>query len=152
MRLQSYGLGLDDVAKALSAANVITAVGRLEDRYRLYLVLTDAPLRRTEEIGQTIITSGRTGLVRLADVASVRQGSEPQWTRVTADGRPAVLLSIYQQPGSNSVQIAADVAASLRPLSSQLPPGVRLSNWYDQSELVLASVSSVRDAILIGAV
>jgi multidrug efflux pump subunit AcrB len=69
---------------------------------------------------------------------------------VTADGRDAVLFSVYQQPGSNSVQIASDIKAKLATFRGQLPPGVRIASWYDQSELVLASATSVRDAVLIG--
>jgi multidrug efflux pump subunit AcrB len=62
-----------------------------------------------------------------------------------------VLISIYQQPGSNSVQIAADVRAQLAALQPQLPPGITVASWYDQSDLVVASAASVRDAILVGA-
>ncbi len=149
-RLTAYGLTLGDVAQALSAANVVSAVGRLEDHYKLYLAIADTRLTKLKQIGQTIIRSGSQGIVRLEDVAQVTDGVVPQWIKVDADGRPAVLLNIYQQPGSNSVQIARDIHAKLAAYRSQLPPGVKLANWYDQSVLVTAAASSVRDAILIG--
>ncbi len=149
-RLMAYGLTLGDVAQALSAANVVTAVGRLEDHYKLYLEIADTRLRNIRQIGDTIIKSGSNGIVRLDDVAVVSDGVVPQWIKVNADGRPAVLLDIYQQPGSNSVRIARDVHAKLADYRSQLPPGVKLANWYDQSVLVVNSAASVRDAILIG--
>lgn len=149
-RLIAYGLTLGDVAQALSAANVVTAVGRLEDHYKLYLEIADTRLKTIRQIGDTIIKSGNNGIVRLEDVAQINDGVVPQWIRVNADGRPAVLFNIYQQPGSNSVQIARDVQAKLASYRSQLPPGVKLANWYDQSELVVNSAASVRDAILIG--
>ncbi len=152
MRLQAYGLTLDDVSKTLAAANVVSAVGKLEDRYKLLLVLVDASLHGTADIGQTVVSRGANGIVRLNDVANLERSSVPQWTRVTADGTEAVLISIYQQPGSNSVQIAADVKKQLAAIRAQLPPGIAIANWYDQSDLVVASAASVRDAILIGAV
>lgn len=152
LKLLGYGLTLDDVAKTLSAANVISAVGKLEDRYKLFLVLSDSRLRKPEDIGQTILATGRNGFVRLGDVATIRQSTVPQWIRVTADGKDAVLVSIYQQPGSNSVQMSKDVQSKLDALQAQLPPGIKIANWYDQSNLVIASAASVRDAILIGAV
>lgn len=151
-RLQALGLTLDDVSKALSASNVVAAAGKLEDRYKLLLVLTDASLRTGDDIGDTVVTHGDTGIVRLRDVATVQHAAVPEWIRVTADGQDAVLISIYQQPGSNSVQIASDVKARLATLQPQLPPGITLASWYDQSDLVVASAASVRDAILIGAV
>lgn len=149
-RLIAYGLTLTDVAQALSAANVVTAVGRLEDHYKLYLAIADTRLQSLRQIGNTIIKTSGGAVLRLNDVASVSNSVVPQWTRVNADGRPAVLFNIYQQPGSNSVQIARDVAAKLAAYQAQLPAGVKLANWYDQSVLVLDSAASVRDAIMIG--
>jgi CzcA family heavy metal efflux pump len=149
-RLMAYGLTLGDVAQSLSAANVVTAVGRLEDHYKLYLAIADTRLQNLRQIGDTVIKSGTNGVVRLDDVAQVSDGVVPQWIKVNADGRPAVLLNIYQQPGSNSVQIARDVEAKLTTYRSHLPPGVKLAKWYDQSALVVDSAASVRDAILIG--
>lgn len=151
-RLQALGLSIDDVSKAVAATNVISASGKIEDRYKLLLVLSDASLQSAEDIGQTVIAHGSSGIVRLRDVATIQHASVPEWIRVTADGKDAVLISVYQQPGSNSVQIAADVRAEFETLHKQLPPGITLASWYDQSDLVVASAASVRDAILIGAV
>ena len=150
-RLEAYGLALSDVSAALSAANVVTAVGRIEDHYKLYLAVSDTRLQSLAQIGRTVLRSGTNGLVRLSDVATVTDSTVPQWIRVNADGKDAVLLDVYQQPGSNSVQIAADVAARLKGYAKQMPPGVKVAKWYDQSELVVAAAASVRDAILIGA-
>ena len=147
-RLATFDLSLSDVSTALSAANVVKAVGRLEDHYKLYLAVSDTRFRNLDEIRQTVLKTGKNGLVRLDDVANVIRGVAPQWLRVNADGHDAVLLNIFQQPGSNSVQIARDVKARLD--GAQLPRDVKLANWYDQSELVVASAASVRDAILIG--
>src|SRR5258706_1781307 len=149
-KLPAYGMTLDDVAKTLSAANILSAVGRLEDLYKLNLVVSDTRFRNLDEIRQTVLRSGPDGVVLLEDVAIVESATVPQWTRVTADGKNAVLFSIYQQPGSNSVQIANDVKARLAAYQAHLPPRVKITNWYDQSQLVVASASSVRDAILIG--
>jgi CzcA family heavy metal efflux pump len=151
-RLQAYGLAMGDVARALSAANVITAVGRLEDHYKLYLAIADTRFHNADEIGQTVLKTGADGIVRLEDVATVRRGVAPRWQRVTADGHDAVIFQIFQQPAGNSVRIAADVRARLAAFKSHLPAGVRIANWYDQSRLVVASAASVRDAILIGIV
>jgi CzcA family heavy metal efflux pump len=150
-KLQALGLSIDDVSKAVAATNVITAAGKLEDRYKLLLVLADASLHTADDIGQVVVTHGPIGIVRLRDIATIEHATVPEWIRVTADGQDAVLISIYQQPGSNSVQIAADVKQALARVAPQLPPGIEIASWYDQSDLVTASAGSVRDAILIGA-
>ena len=108
-RLEAHGLTLSDVSSALSSANTISAVGRLEDRDKLFLVLVDNSLAGTDAIGRTVLQKGVTGILRVADIATVELGTAPQWTRVTADGRDAVILLVYQQPDGNTVQIARDV-------------------------------------------
>src|SRR6266850_2527881 len=151
-RLDSYGLSLSDVAKALSAANVIQAVGRLEDHYKLYLAMSDTRLMSIEQIRATILRAGPARLVRLGDVATVSEGTAPQWVRVTADGHDAVIFQVHQQPGGNTVQIARDIKTKLAEFRKQLPAGVNVANWYDQSELIVSSARSVRDAIIVGVV
>lgn len=151
-RLQAYDLTLSDIARTLSAANVITAVGRLEDHYKLYLAMADTRLTTLDEIRRTIVKSGPNGIVHLEEIADVQRGTVPQWQRVTADGRDAVLINVYQQPGGNTVRIAQEIKAKLTSFRSQLPPGVNISAWYDQSELIVNSAASVRDAIIIGVI
>ena len=149
-RLASLNLSLNDVAKAVSAANVITAVGRLQDHYKLYLMISDTRFHDLDQIRETILRSGKNGLVRLDDIATVSKSTAPQWTRATADGHDAVLFQVYQQPGGNTVQIAREIKKKLSGLRARLPKGIRIANWYDQSQLIVASAYSVRDAIIIG--
>ncbi|MGI8432275.1 MAG: efflux RND transporter permease subunit [Chthoniobacterales bacterium] len=149
-KLQSFQMTLDEVAKALSAANVLVAIGRLEEYDKLYLVISDTRFKKFEEIEQTVLRSSPAGVVRLKNVATVEHSTAPQWTRVTADGRDAVLFQVYQQPGGNTVQIASGVKAKLAESGKQIPAGIKIANWYDQSDLIVASAHSTRDAVLIG--
>lgn len=151
-RLDSYGLSLSDVTKSLSAANVIEAVGRMEDHYKLYLAISDTRFINAGQIGDTVLRSGAGGVVKLGDVATVSDGTTPQWTRVTADGHDAVIFQVHQQAGGNTVSIAGEIKNKLAEFRGRLPSGVKIANWYDQSELISASEKSVRDAILAGVV
>ncbi len=147
-KLGAYDLTFSDVAKLLSASNVLQAVGRLEDHYKLYLLLSDTRIHSLETIENTVLRSGADGLVRLNDIARIYPTTAPKWQRVTADGHDAVLVQIYQQPGSNTVKIVEDIQQRLK--AKKLPAGVRIANWYDQSQLITESAKSVRDAIVIG--
>jgi len=149
-KLAAYGLTFIDVARSVSASNVLQAVGRMEDHYKLYLLLSDTRIRSLQTIEETVLRSGADGLVRLNDVARVYPTAAPQWLRVTADGHDAVLVQIYQQPGGNTVQIVDGVNQRLDAYRDKLPKGVQIANWYDQSQLITGSAKSVRDAIAIG--
>jgi len=80
----------------------------------------------------------------------VGQSTLPVYTTVTANGKNAVLLNIARQPASNTVAVANAVDAEIAQLRQKLPHGVKLEPFYDQSQLVRDSISSVRDAIFIG--
>ena len=148
--LANYGLTLDDLSKALAGINVLKVVGRIEDRHKLLLALTDTSLHSLQDIAGTVVKTSANGAVRLSDVARVTSGAQPNYTIVTADGRRAVILQIFQQPSGNTVQIVSDIRHVLGDFAPKLPRGVAIHNWYDQSQLILDSASSVRDAILIG--
>ena len=149
-RLQAFNMTLSDVAQALSAANVLSAVGKFEDHDKLYLIISNTSYRSIRQIQQVVLRTGANGLVRLGDVATVTLATKPQWTRVDADGHPAVLLQIFQQPGGNTVQIAQDIKNKINGFKKNLPAGINIATWYNQSQLILASAASVRDAVIIG--
>src|SRR5256884_3711563 len=151
-KLQSFKLTLAEVASALSASNVQVAVGHLEQYNKLYLVVSDTRFQEFEEIERTVLRSTPDGVVLLEDVAQIEHSSEPQWIRVTADGHDAVLFQVYQQPTGNTVEIASGIKAKLREMKKQIPNGVKIADWYDQSDLITASEYSTRDAVLIGIV
>src|SRR5439155_9982248 len=79
--------------------------------------------------------AGRGAIVRLRDVAVVRRDVSPQFILVTADGHDAVQLDVFQQPGGNTVDIARSIRDVLAAEQSRLP-GVTLTCWYDQSDLI----------------
>ncbi|MDR3389793.1 MAG: efflux RND transporter permease subunit [Rudaea sp.] len=147
-RLALYDLGLGDLVAAISAGNALQAVGRVQDHDKLYLVVANSDLRRLDDLNQIVVRSSPEGIVRLSDVADVQNGAAPQWIRVAADDKPAVLFNVFEQPDGNAVQIAQQVRQRLADF--KLPAGVKLANWYDQSVLVVESAASVRDAVLIG--
>ncbi|MGC3990313.1 MAG: efflux RND transporter permease subunit [Chthoniobacteraceae bacterium] len=149
-KLQAHDLALSDVATALSASNVLTAVGKQEQYDKLYLIISDTRLQKFAEIKNTVLRSTPGAVVLLRDVASVVDAVEPRWTRVTADGHDAVNFLVYQQPGGNTVEIAQGIKDKLQEISKQIPAGVKIANWYDQSGLIVASAATTRDAVIIG--
>ena len=152
LRLRALNLSLGDVAAAVSHAATIQAMGRLSDHYKLYLLLADNQPTTVGALRNIVVRAGAAGVVRLGDVAAVGLSHVPQWIRVNADGQNSVLMQVYQQPDANSVQIASDVKQRLKDYAPQIPAGVRIANWYDQTQLVTGAAASVRDAIAIGIV
>jgi len=150
-KLQAANVTLNEVINALTANNVVTAVGRIEDHYRLYLALSDTRFQTIDDIKHTVLGHSNNGVIDLDDVAKIVDGTVPQWTRVTANGQDAVLLNIMQQPGANTVSITRDIKKQLVLFQNQIPKDIQIKTYYDQSQLVTAAAKTVRDAIIIGA-
>ena len=149
-RMQALGLTLSDVAKALSASNILSSVGKLQDHDRLYLIISDSRFTNLKRISHVVLRTGDNGVIRLSDVARVEPNIRPQWIRTTADGHRAVLLQVFQQPGGNTVRISRQIKRALKIYKKSLPLGVLIATWYNQSQLILQAADSVRDAVCVG--
>jgi CzcA family heavy metal efflux pump len=150
-QLVSSGVTITDLVNAIQASNIIDSPGLYEANHQLILGLVGAQVHDIDQLRQLVVKTTAAGApVRVADVATVEQATMPVYTTVTANAKPAVLLNISRQPASNTVAVADAVAAEIKQLEANLPQGVRLEPFYDQSQLVRDSISSVRDAILIG--
>ncbi|MGH8256019.1 MAG: efflux RND transporter permease subunit, partial [Steroidobacteraceae bacterium] len=151
-KLRAYGLTLTDVTDALSATNQLAAVGRLEDDDRLYLTIGNNAFTSVQSVGQVALHTGANGIVRLADVASVQNGTVPQWLLVDDNGKPAVTIDVYQQDHADSLSLEKTVDSTLNGFMASQPPGIHVYKWYDQTQLVRSSISAMAEAIVIGLV
>ncbi|MGH8124611.1 MAG: efflux RND transporter permease subunit [Rhodanobacteraceae bacterium] len=149
-RLRAQNLTMADVVHAVSGAANITAMGRLSDHYKLFLLLANNQPGSIKALGDVVIRAGPGGVVTIGDIATVKRGVKPEWVRTGADGKPAILMQVFQQPSANSIAMVDAVKARLAAYAPQMPKGVKIAAWYDQTQLVRESAGSVRDAILIG--
>ncbi len=151
-KLNSYGMPLTKVTDALRSNNIISPSGMVQENYHLYLTTVTGLLRTREEIENTVVDIRAGTPVAVKNLAQVVAGERPTYNVVTANGRPAVLVNVLQQPDGNAVQIADAVNAELRDIKTLLPPDIELATFYDQSVLVRESISGVTESILIGLV
>jgi CzcA family heavy metal efflux pump len=152
-KLQAAGVTILDLTNAIQTSNIIDSPGLYQQDHQLVLALVGAQAHDIDGLKQLTVKTTTSGApVRIGDVADVVPATMPIYTAVTADNQPAVLLNITRQPSSNTVAVADGVAAVVADLTTKLPKGVILTPYYDQSQIVRESISSVRDAILIGLV
>ena len=150
-RMTALGVSLSDVVATLGKANNVRGLGKIEDRHRLYLILLENRIATIDELAAVPVKAGASnaGVVTLGQIATITPAAAPVYTRVTSDGKRAVLVNVRQALNGNTVAIVQAVDARLAELN--LPPSVKVSTYYDQSELVIGAANSVRDAILLGA-
>jgi CzcA family heavy metal efflux pump len=152
-KLLTANVTVTDILDAVRRTNLIDSPGLLQQNHQLYLGLVNGQVKSPDQLGQIVIKSTPAGVpVRISDVAEVGPAVKPVYTVVTANGRAAVLLSISRQPDANTVAVAREVHAEIDRIRGSLPLGIHIEPFYDQSEIITASITSVRDAILIGLV
>jgi CzcA family heavy metal efflux pump len=147
-RLADQRLTYDDLANAIKNATGVSAVGRISQDYKQYLIVSAQEAHAPEDIAAVVVGHG----LRVRDVATVTLGTEDHVRIIAGDGRPAALLNITRRPGGSTLLLADSVASLAASVSKTLPPGVTLKPVYDQGALVRDAVKSVRDAMIIGAV
>jgi hydrophobe/amphiphile efflux-1 (HAE1) family protein len=149
-RLAAHGVSAQQVVDAVKNSNIIASPGLIEENHQLELALVSGQAVTPDQLNSIVVATVNNAPVKLSDVATVGQGFEPQYTIVTADWRPAVLINVNRQPDANTVTVVDEVTAELAAVRPQLPKDVRVVPFYDQSLLVRESMNSVRDSILIG--
>jgi len=149
-RLNAHDVSVQQVADAVRNSNVVASPGLIEENHRLELTLVSGQATLPEQLNSIVVAVVNNAPITVADVATVGAGVEPQYTIVTADGHPAVLLNIRRQPNANTVTVDDEVKTELAAIEPLLPKDVKIAPFYDQSLLVRESMKSVRDSILIG--
>ena len=139
-----------DIVNAVNHTNVVDSPGLLNRNHQLFLALVDGQVHSVDDIGNIVIKHVNNVPVRVRDIGKVIPAVEPVYTVVSANGKPAILLSVNRQPNSNTVDVADEVHQEMAAIRPTLPSGVDVRPFYDQSNIVQESIASVRDAIVIG--
>jgi len=152
-KLVQAAVTIPNILDAIGRSNMIDSPGLIEANHQLVLSLVSGQTKTAEEIANIVIKTSPAGTpIRIGDVAKVGPSVMPVYTRVTANAKPAVLLNINRQPDSNTVVVANAIHDEIEQIRKELPKGVDLRPFYDQSLIVTESIASVRDAILLGLV
>jgi multidrug efflux pump subunit AcrB len=142
---------ISDLLAAIASTNVIESPGLYQSHHELLLGLVGGQVHSAEELSQVVVKLTASGVpIHIGDVARVVASTKPVYTMVTADGHPAVLLNVLRQIGSNALGVSKEVSNEVEKIRKTLPTGVKIEPFYQQADLIQASITSVRDAILIG--
>lgn len=145
-------VSLPEIADRLRATNNVVSVGRLDQNYQQFLVLTNSQFRSLDDVGNTVISGEATNPVRLRDVATIQQGAADRRTLVTGNGKPAAVINVTRQLGGNITAVSDQVKEIAFHGKNLIPSTLHISTVYDLAEFVRESMASVFEAIIVGAV
>ncbi|MGH8112421.1 MAG: efflux RND transporter permease subunit [Rhodanobacteraceae bacterium] len=147
--LNSYGIGLEDVRAAISAANANSPKGHIDQAGQRYEVISNDQISKAAPYRNLIIAYRNGAPVRLGDVATVENSAENIRNAGLYNGKEAVLVIVYPSPGGNIVNTVAQIKRALPPMEAALPHDVHVSIALDRSQSVDAAVHETERTLFI---
>jgi cobalt-zinc-cadmium resistance protein CzcA len=152
-KLARYGVHLDDLARALRDSNKNTGGGYVQQSADQYIVHGNGVFRTLQQIQAVIVTVlPDYSVVTVGDLATVQLDRNIRTGAALWNGQEAVLGTVFMLLGENSRTVAAATVERLAEIDSSLPDWVQMEILYDRSELVDATIETVRENLLYGAV
>ena len=148
-KLNSYGLGLEDVRAAISAANANSAKGHLDQGDQRYVVLSNDQITKAAPYRDLVVAYRNGAPLLLRDIAQVRDSNENIRNAGLYNGKSAVLVIVYPMPGSNVVSTVSQIRNVLPAIEATLPSSVHVGVAIDRSESVRASVADTERTLFI---
>ena len=149
--LEARGLDATGVADAIRHAGEVESVGLLDANRELYLGLADARPPNLDALAALPIPVENGTPVPLGRLGTIALAPAPQFTRYAAQSRDAVLVNLLREPSASTVDLADEARRWFHEHAAEIPTDVHVQTFYDQSQLVRASVGSVRDSLIVGA-
>jgi multidrug efflux pump len=147
--LANYGIGLEDVRTAMAQVNANVPKGYLADGLSRWTLTDNDQLYKADQYRPVIITYRKGSPVRLSDVANVYDAVEDIHTAGLANGKPAVVIIVWRQPGANIVGTVDRVRAALPQLQASIPAAAGLSVASDRTTTIRASVADIQITLII---
>ena len=147
--LNHYGLGLEDLRTVLNNANANRPKGSLANGDHTWSLSATDQLLKADAYRPLIVTYRNGGAVRLGDVATVTDSVEDIRTGGLANGKPAVLIIVYRQPGANIIDTVDRVLELLPSFRASFPPSVNVSVVLNATTTIRASVRDIELTMLI---
>ncbi|MBK5536212.1 efflux RND transporter permease subunit [Pseudomonas sp. TH08] len=148
-RLNRYGVSLEQVRQVIQAANVNLPKGTLALGDQSYGLKANDMLYQGADYAPLVVKQRNGDLVRIADLGDVSEDVEDLRNFGLSNGKPAVLLVVFKQPGANVIDTVDAVKADLPFLQSSIPSAIKINVLMDRTSTIRASLRDVELTLLI---
>jgi HAE1 family hydrophobic/amphiphilic exporter-1 len=148
--LQAAGVSIGQVVQAVQSQNLAAPVGRIEKDFVEQAIRLRGRIDRPEDFAQIVVSNSNGRLLRLSEVAKVRDATEEQRTLALYNGQEAVGIDIKKSQGYSTTAVAERVLQRVERINRRLPQGVKLQIIQNAGDRVAASVESVTSSLIEG--
>ncbi|MEA2946625.1 MAG: multidrug efflux pump, partial [Alphaproteobacteria bacterium] len=147
--IYKYGIGLEDVRAALAGANAHSPKGGIDVGDQRYQIYANDQANKADDYKSLIIAYRNGAAVHLSDVGEVTDGVENLRNAGLANGKPAVLIILYRQPGANIISTVDLVKGLLPQLRASISPAIDLGLAVDRSTTIRTSLRDVERTLIL---
>jgi multidrug efflux pump len=147
--IYKYGIGLEDVRAALASANAHSPKGGIDVGDQRYQIYANDQANKAEDYKSLIVAYRNGAAVHLSDVGEVTDGVENLRNAGLANGKPAVLIILYRQPGANIISTVDLVKALMPQLRASVSPAIDIALGVDRSTTIRTSLRDVERSLII---
>jgi multidrug efflux pump len=147
--LNKLGIGVEKVASALNSANANRPKGEVANAVNAWQITTNDQLFKADDYRKIIVAGNANGIVRLGDVADVQDSVEDIRNAGLANGKPAVLMIVFRQPGANIIDAVDRVKALIPEFQASIPAAMKLDVVLDRTITIRASVVDIQRTLII---
>jgi hydrophobe/amphiphile efflux-1 (HAE1) family protein len=156
VKMVGLNVTTNEVISAIEAQNIQVAAGQIgeppvgNDQQQQLTVLAPGELTSVDQFKNIVIrTDPSGGIVHLSDIARVQLAAQQYTTSGTFDRYPTALLSVYQAPTANALQVSQEVQAAMKRLAPQLPPGLKYTVAFNNANFILADIEEILRTLVI---
>src|SRR5580693_2504573 len=147
--IYKYGIGLEDVRAALASANAHSPKGGIDVGDQRYQIYANDQANKAADYQSLIVAYRNGAAVHLSDVGEVTDGVENLRNAGLANGKPAVLIILYRQPGANIISTVDLVKALMPQLRASISPAIDIALGVDRSTTIRTSLRDVERTLVL---
>ncbi|HUH66985.1 MAG TPA: multidrug efflux RND transporter permease subunit [Syntrophales bacterium] len=152
LALSKYGIGLDDVQSVLATTNVNRPTGQLANGEKTWEIKTNDQMHNAELYRPVIVAYQSGAAVRLSDIADVQDSVEDIRNAGLVNGKPAVMVIVFRQPGANIIEAVDRVVELVPQLEASIPGAINLSVVMDRTTTIRASLKDVERTLVVSGI
>ncbi|MCX6599279.1 MAG: efflux RND transporter permease subunit [Acidobacteria bacterium] len=149
-KLNAYNLSAQDIDRAIRSENIEAPGGRIVRGPTELGVRTLGRVEKVDDFNRIIVKNVGGAPIRIQDVGGAEDGMAERRTFAYYKGKPAVLMDVTRQVGSNTVKVVDDIGKRIEELNSQLPAGVHVDVITEKATYIKASVAALEEHLVLG--
>ena len=148
-KLESLGIGVNQVVTALRAGNISKPAGDFEEGHLNRLIRSRSEFQSLDEIRNLVVQRSGATIIRISDVAEVVDSHERITQRTRTNGLPGIMMYVFKQAGANTIDVSDSVQDVIEELNEELR-GAELVLRLDKSDYIRQSIKNLRESALFG--